>query len=579
MKPLTIRLLITINLHVVRRQYFLRRSLLLVLLGCCLLPTGTRAQSDKADSLRTLLAGFLPDSQRAECLLVLSKELEQREVAKSLDYAFRALSLAQAHELPRLVLRANMQMAAVLFYSGAFDAAVIYFTRARQQATALDDRPALLAARFNLLSVRLLNPVNDADLEMELWQLLRLAEETIAVSGDSTLAPRFLPGIYNNLGMVLQSKGDLAAAEKQLMKGLAVTRLYPSAENYRLQLLNVHSLLLLEMARPEASLAIAKEAREASRQSGMTALEASSLLHMALASKALRDTAAAISLMTEAYGLSQVAGHTPLSSVLAADIANCYDALGDEDKALRYHLLTKEFNQQSALVKAEAELERTELLDQLGQLEASLLAEQSASQYRIFLLLGLFLLSALGVFLVWVTLQKKYRLAQLDKMDLELDAKRLGLQADFLQSELDKRDKQLASEALYRLKNNEVVRETVQQLLSLHRMSNREVRESILRAVRGLESTLDKQVWEAFDIRFQQVHQGFFDRLQQAFPSLTANERRLCAFLKLNMSTKEIAAVTTQSTNSIYVARTRLRRKLGLQEEEDAGLVSFLAKF
>ena len=74
--------------------------------------------------------------------------------------------------------------------------------------------------------------------------------------------------------------------------------------------------------------------------------------------------------------------------------------------------------------------------------------------------------------------------------------------------------------------------------------------------------------WKDFEIRFKEVHSEFYDKLQQKYPTLTNNERRLCIFLKLNMNTKEISSLTFQSVNSINAARTRLRKKLSITGEE-----------
>jgi DNA-binding CsgD family transcriptional regulator len=62
----------------------------------------------------------------------------------------------------------------------------------------------------------------------------------------------------------------------------------------------------------------------------------------------------------------------------------------------------------------------------------------------------------------------------------------------------------------------------------------------------------------------------------QINPELSLNERRLCAFLRLNMTTKEIASITGQSPRSIEVARTRLRKKLNLTNS-DTSLTDFLS--
>jgi hypothetical protein len=71
-----------------------------------------------------------------------------------------------------------------------------------------------------------------------------------------------------------------------------------------------------------------------------------------------------------------------------------------------------------------------------------------------------------------------------------------------------------------------------------------------------------------FEIRFKNIRANFYDELMRDFPTLTLNERRLCAFLKLQMTTKEIAFLTGQSIRAVELARTRLRKKLQLTNSE-----------
>ena len=70
----------------------------------------------------------------------------------------------------------------------------------------------------------------------------------------------------------------------------------------------------------------------------------------------------------------------------------------------------------------------------------------------------------------------------------------------------------------------------------------------------------------------------FFDNLLKEYPNLTKNERKLCTFIHMNLSTKEIAKITHQSTGSINVARSRLRQKFGLTDS-DISLIAFLDRF
>ncbi|HMP29257.1 MAG TPA: hypothetical protein PKD85_06640 [Saprospiraceae bacterium] len=77
-----------------------------------------------------------------------------------------------------------------------------------------------------------------------------------------------------------------------------------------------------------------------------------------------------------------------------------------------------------------------------------------------------------------------------------------------------------------------------------------------------------------FEIQMDELHQDFFKKLKSKFPSLSIYDLRLCAYLKIGLNTKEIADLLNVQPSSTYISRSRLRRKLNLQMDED--LHSFL---
>ncbi len=81
--------------------------------------------------------------------------------------------------------------------------------------------------------------------------------------------------------------------------------------------------------------------------------------------------------------------------------------------------------------------------------------------------------------------------------------------------------------------------------------------------------------WDEFNTRFKEVNQGFYERLSKKHPTLTSNDLKNCALIKLNFSNKEIADLLGISVNSIYMSHHRLRKKLGL--ERDDNLSSYIA--
>lgn len=79
---------------------------------------------------------------------------------------------------------------------------------------------------------------------------------------------------------------------------------------------------------------------------------------------------------------------------------------------------------------------------------------------------------------------------------------------------------------------------------------------------------MDGDYWQQFVGHFTQVNPHFFDNLKQKFPDLTANEIKLCAYIRIGMSSKQIAQMLNLSPESVNKNRYRLRKKLGMEKDE-----------
>jgi hypothetical protein len=82
--------------------------------------------------------------------------------------------------------------------------------------------------------------------------------------------------------------------------------------------------------------------------------------------------------------------------------------------------------------------------------------------------------------------------------------------------------------------------------------------------INELRNHTNDDLWQQMELTFGQIHQSFYIKIYKLFPNLTRNEKRLCAFLKMNLSTKDISSITHQTVRSIEVARARLRIKMNL---------------
>jgi FixJ family two-component response regulator len=87
-------------------------------------------------------------------------------------------------------------------------------------------------------------------------------------------------------------------------------------------------------------------------------------------------------------------------------------------------------------------------------------------------------------------------------------------------------------------------------------------------------NAINKKEWESFEKNIYQSHEEFVNRLTKRYPQLTSKDIKLSIYLKMNLSSKEIAPLMNISYRGVELHRYRLRKKLGLNPEEN--LSSFM---
>lgn len=100
--------------------------------------------------------------------------------------------------------------------------------------------------------------------------------------------------------------------------------------------------------------------------------------------------------------------------------------------------------------------------------------------------------------------------------------------------------------------------------------------------IRQMLKTIDrdlnnKEKWKIFEENFDEVHEDFLNRFKEKHPNITAKDMRLCAFLRMNLSSKEIAPLLSISIRSVEISRYRLRKKIEL--EHDINLTDYIVHF
>jgi AraC family chitin signaling transcriptional activator len=117
------------------------------------------------------------------------------------------------------------------------------------------------------------------------------------------------------------------------------------------------------------------------------------------------------------------------------------------------------------------------------------------------------------------------------------------------------------------------------ELLAFIKEDLKKTAESGTSNVKSVISTINKNIteedsWSVFKDAFDNADKDFLKRIKVLHPSLTPNDLRLCAYLRLNLSSKEVAPLFNISVRSVEIKRYRLRKKMDLLH--DQGLVEYI---
>lgn len=144
-----------------------------------------------------------------------------------------------------------------------------------------------------------------------------------------------------------------------------------------------------------------------------------------------------------------------------------------------------------------------------------------------------------------------------------------------LQQELDLRNREVTSKSINKIQSNEILNDAIKKLIAMEEHPENDFLPDI---IRNLKTLVNDDPRKDFDLHFVQIHPDFYKKLLAEYPKLTQNELRLCAFIKSNLSVKEIASINGISAESVKTARKRLRKALNLTGVE-VSLLEFLSKF
>lgn len=143
------------------------------------------------------------------------------------------------------------------------------------------------------------------------------------------------------------------------------------------------------------------------------------------------------------------------------------------------------------------------------------------------------------------------------------------LRNEKLSNEMIHRDKELANQTMNIIQKNKLLMKLKDELLSISKSAEgQQVKSKLATIGKRLDKEIDsKQQNIIFETYFDEVHEAFFKKLKLKFQGITTKEMRLCAYIKMNLTSKEIAALLNISDRGVEISRYRLRKKLDLQRD------------
>lgn len=398
---------------------------------------------------------------------------------------------------------------------------------------------------------------------------------------------------YNNMAEVEIARGDLGKALEYAFLAQQQTDLAEHPYEYYFIQSNISQIYLLQ-GKLEIAWEYMSDGLAYMRENGYDMDYGYNCLSAAALWQKKGDGARRLYYLQEAEHVAQRLGNQTLKVKVYNALSEYYHDNGSAQEAYRYLEMSYVLNDSIRVLDDAKRLADMELVYEMEKVvqENSLLRKESElkdlnikRQRLVFLLVGLIALMIIGFISYRLLTQRKRRLAErhlaeqreaLNRKEMEMMQKR---QAD-LKNELEIKNRELTSKVLKLVRSNEFIihltEELKQLLLELNPRESAK-KEHIRELMAQLRTQSNDNSDTEFKYYFEQVYSSFYDNLQRNFPGLTAKDLRLCAFLRLGLSTKEISIITFREVRSVESSRNRLRKKMNIPA--DADLTEYFSHF
>ncbi|MEG0993197.1 MAG: triple tyrosine motif-containing protein [Bacteroidales bacterium] len=180
------------------------------------------------------------------------------------------------------------------------------------------------------------------------------------------------------------------------------------------------------------------------------------------------------------------------------------------------------------------------------------------------------LLAVTGGYLIYRFIRNRHKI-ELRKQAEKNEELRVREKNSMLEQMVKHKNNELFQITATMLRKNEMMAEVKNEIENFNsKHPDSSIGRKLNRIVRTMnDETIAREDWSLFIMHFEQTHENFFKNVKEAYPSFTPAELKLCACLKLNLATKDIASLLNISVRGVEAGRYRLRKKIEIDPNEN----------
>lgn len=566
-------------------RYVCQTLLKLVLTWFILTPSAASAQNLATDSLLQLANSAHFPLQRARLLSVLSEEYYTLgKFAESIENSNHALDIYKKYQVDTGVAKEMFNLGRIYSDMGEYPRAMKYLLGSLEiyEQTKNIEGQANVKNSIGLVfyySRKYEEAIENFTAALSVYQKLE-DKKRIAY-------------LYNNMGMVYFDKRDFSNSLSYHLRGLEIKKTLEGKNNLASSLNNIGAVYL-EMKEYDKALDYFTQALEIKLASG-------NKKSIAITQRNIADLYFRTGKLTEAekYALvsleNAIAGQSMLhKSEALLQLSQIYYAGNNFKKAFDYtHLyinvkdsiFNTESDERIEKLRILYEVDKKDRDIQLANAKVKVLEQDTLLIKNRNRFLWLLLFSS-GIILVMLFIAIRLKSKTIIQNKLahenhvrmqELTIRNQQLENMHLKDEVELKNRELSTVTVSIYTKNEILNTLNEKIENISSTDAK-----IILQLNELKKTIAENMslekdWQQFKYHFEQVHPHFFTKLEKQYPQLTMHDLKHCAYIKMNLSTKEIARLMNIVPGSVQISRVRLKKKLELNHEDN--LPRFISSF